>query len=73
MCIDYIKIQSRMFTDAPIFVFVHGGYWQEFSKDLAGFSVPLFVENKIKVITVGYDLCPNGKKLKKILLKILSL
>nr|XP_012214422.1 PREDICTED: kynurenine formamidase [Linepithema humile]XP_012214423.1 PREDICTED: kynurenine formamidase [Linepithema humile] len=47
--------------DAPIFVFIHGGYWQEFSKDLAGFSVPLFVENKIKVITVGYDLCPNVK------------
>ncbi|XP_070155932.1 kynurenine formamidase [Polyergus mexicanus] len=47
--------------DAPIFVFIHGGYWQEFSKDLTGFSVPLFVENKIKVITIGYDLCPNVK------------
>lgn len=47
--------------DAPIFVFIHGGYWQEFSKDLTGFSVPLFVKNKIKVITVGYDLCPNVK------------
>ncbi|XP_072743706.1 kynurenine formamidase [Anoplolepis gracilipes] len=47
--------------DAPIFIFIHGGYWQEFSKDLTGFSVPLFVENKIKVITVGYDLCPNVK------------
>ncbi|TGZ49579.1 putative arylformamidase [Temnothorax longispinosus] len=46
-------------SDAPIFVFIHGGYWQEFSKDVAGFSVPLFVKNKIKVITVGYDLCPN--------------
>ncbi|XP_032666523.1 kynurenine formamidase-like isoform X2 [Odontomachus brunneus] len=45
--------------DAPIFVFVHGGYWQEFSKDLTGFSVPIFVENKIKVITIGYDLCPH--------------
>ncbi|XP_020296875.1 kynurenine formamidase [Pseudomyrmex gracilis] len=47
--------------DAPIFVFIHGGYWQEFSKDLTGFSVPLFIENKIKVITVGYDLCPSVK------------
>ncbi|EFN83095.1 Probable arylformamidase [Harpegnathos saltator] len=45
--------------DAPILVFIHGGYWQEFSKDLTGFSVPLFVKNKIKVITVEYDLCPN--------------
>lgn len=47
--------------DAPIFVFIHGGYWQEFSKDLSGFAVPLFVENKIKVITIEYDLCPNVK------------
>ncbi|XP_018059746.1 PREDICTED: kynurenine formamidase [Atta colombica] len=47
--------------DAPIFIFIHGGYWQEFSKDLTSFSVPLFVKNKIKVITVGYDLCPNVK------------
>jgi len=47
--------------DAPIFIFIHGGYWQEFSKDLSGFSVPLFVKNKIKVITLGYDLCPNVK------------
>ncbi|XP_070524547.1 kynurenine formamidase isoform X2 [Cardiocondyla obscurior] len=47
--------------DAPILVFIHGGYWQEFSKDHAGFSVPLFVKNKMKVITVGYDLCPNVK------------
>lgn len=47
--------------DAPILIFIHGGYWQEFSKDLSGFSVPLFVENKIKVIIVEYDLCPNVK------------
>ncbi|KAL6264469.1 hypothetical protein P5V15_004576 [Pogonomyrmex californicus] len=47
--------------DSPIFVFIHGGYWQEFSKDLSGFSVPLFVQNKIKVITVEYDLCPDVK------------
>lgn len=61
-CILTNHIKTVMYIlDAPIFVFIHGGYWQEFSKDLAGFSVPLFVKNKIKVITVGYDLCPNGK------------
>jgi len=47
--------------DAPIFVFIHGGYWQEFSKNLTGFSVPVLVKNSIKVISVGYDLCPNVK------------
>lgn len=59
-----IMLKQLCISDAPIFVFIHGGYWQEFSKDLAGFSVPLFVKNKIKVITVGYDLCPNGKMIQ---------
>ncbi|KAG7209565.1 hypothetical protein KM043_015642 [Ampulex compressa] len=45
--------------DAPIFVFVHGGYWQEFSKDLACFAVPVLVAKGIKVIVTGYDLCPQ--------------
>ncbi|KAI4501261.1 hypothetical protein M0802_003634 [Mischocyttarus mexicanus] len=48
-------------NDAPVQIFIHGGYWQEFSKDLSGFSVPVLVENKIKVIVVGYDLCPDVK------------
>ncbi|KAJ8672804.1 hypothetical protein QAD02_004064, partial [Eretmocerus hayati] len=45
--------------DAPILVFIHGGYWMEFSKDLSGFVVPNFVSKGIKVIVAGYDLCPN--------------
>ncbi|XP_043668536.1 kynurenine formamidase [Vespula pensylvanica] len=48
-------------NDAPIFIFIHGGYWQELSKDFAGFAVPVLVANKIKVIPIGYDLCPNVK------------
>ncbi|KAI4483283.1 hypothetical protein M0804_008338 [Polistes exclamans] len=47
--------------DAPMLIFIHGGYWQEFSKDFAGFSVPVLVENKIKVAIVGFDLCPDVK------------
>lgn len=47
--------------DSPIFIFIHGGYWQEGSKDFAAFTVPVFVNKGIKVITIGYDLCPNVK------------
>ncbi|XP_076749599.1 kynurenine formamidase [Xylocopa sonorina] len=47
--------------DSPILVFIHGGYWQEGSKDLATFAVPVFVRKGIKVVTIGYDLCPNVK------------
>ncbi|KAF7400996.1 hypothetical protein HZH66_006180 [Vespula vulgaris] len=39
-------------NDAPIFIFIHGGYWQELSKDFAGFAVPVLVANKIKVISI---------------------
>lgn len=46
--------------DAPVCVFIHGGYWQEFHKDFSGFLVKLFVSKGIKVVIVGYDLCPQG-------------
>ncbi|XP_046817266.1 kynurenine formamidase [Vespa crabro] len=48
-------------NDAPVFIYIHGGYWQELSKDFGGFSVPVLVANKIKVVLIGYDLCPNVK------------
>ncbi|CAK9813503.1 Kynurenine formamidase [Anthophora plagiata] len=47
--------------ESPIFLFIHGGYWQEGSKDIAAFAAPIFVRKGIKVITIGYDLCPNVK------------
>lgn len=47
--------------DSPIFIFIHGGYWQEGSKDISAYAAPVFVNKGIKVITIGYDLCPNVK------------
>ncbi|KYN12494.1 hypothetical protein ALC57_15221 [Trachymyrmex cornetzi] len=66
------ELRARFFKfceeDAPIFIFIRGKYWQNFKdswrnigKNLNGFSVPLFVKNKIKVITVGYNFCPNDR------------
>ncbi|CAH0747539.1 unnamed protein product [Diatraea saccharalis] len=44
--------------DAPILVFIHGGYWQELSRDLSRYpALPLY-RCKVKTIVVGYDLCP---------------
>ncbi|XP_063984315.1 kynurenine formamidase [Diachasmimorpha longicaudata] len=48
-------------NDAPVFVFIHGGYWQECSKEFAGFGISALVAEGIKVINVGYDLCPSVK------------
>ncbi|XP_043275781.1 kynurenine formamidase [Venturia canescens] len=46
-------------NDAPILVFIHGGYWQELSKELASFHVESFVSKGIKAYNVGYSLCPT--------------
>ncbi|KAK0172628.1 hypothetical protein PV328_005925 [Microctonus aethiopoides] len=45
--------------DAPVLIFIHGGYWQEFTKNLAAFHVPIPVSKGIKVINIGYNLCPE--------------
>lgn len=45
--------------DSPIMVYVHGGYWQELSKDLSAYPVtPLYKAGILSVI-VGYDLAPQ--------------
>lgn len=48
-----------LLPDAPIHVFIHGGYWQELDKTISAYIVRPLVENGIKVIVVDYDLCPG--------------
>jgi arylformamidase len=45
--------------DAPIIVYVHGGFWQRSNKHTASYAVKPFVENYAKVIVIDFDLCPN--------------
>jgi len=53
-------------SDAPVFVYIHGGYWQLLGKSISAYCVkPLHNEGIISVI-VGYDLAPNGTSYKKI-------
>ncbi|CAD7085982.1 unnamed protein product [Hermetia illucens] len=42
----------------PVVVYIHGGYWQDFSKDISAFWLAPYLENGCRVILVGYDLCP---------------
>lgn len=44
---------------SPFFVFIHGGYWQESSKDGNTFMVQTLAEAGFRVCLIGYDLCPN--------------
>lgn len=52
---------SDLPNDAPVFIYINGGYWQLLNKDYSGFPVPVLVANKIKVITIGHDRCPKVK------------
>ena len=45
--------------EAPLFVFVHGGYWQEGSREINTFMVEPLVEAGCRVALIGYDLCPQ--------------
>lgn len=46
-------------SGAPLFVFVHGGYWQELSKDEAAFAAEDFVAAGISFAALGYGLAPR--------------
>lgn len=45
--------------DAPIIVYVHGGYWQGMNKFTSAYAVKHFVENHAKVFVIDHDLCPD--------------
>ena len=43
----------------PLMIFIHGGYWQELSKNESEFSAKDFVENDIGFAVIDYSLCPT--------------
>lgn len=47
--------------DAPIYIHLHGGYWQKLSRDMSSYMVAPLYKNGIKVFVVGYSLCPKAK------------
>jgi hypothetical protein len=49
------------FQDSPVFVYIHGGYWQMLSKDISAYHVIPLWQAGIRSIVVGYDLTPKGK------------
>ncbi len=52
------------FTDqdnAPLFVFIHGGYWKSRSKDEFGYLANGFIERGVNVATISYPLAPEAR------------
>ena len=46
--------------NAPLFIFIHGGYWQRGDKSIYSFVANSFVNSGIDVALIGYQLCPGA-------------
>ncbi len=55
--LDFFPAASR---DAPLLVFIHGGYWQELSKDESLFAAADCVANGIAFAAINYTLAPHA-------------
>ncbi len=44
--------------NAPVVVFIHGGYWRSLDKSDHSFVAPAFTAQGACVVVVNYDLCP---------------
>lgn len=44
---------------APVLLFIHGGYWRAFDKEMFRFVAERFVEAGAAVVLNNYDLCPH--------------
>lgn len=57
--LDLLVPQERTARRAPLFVFIHGGYWQSLDKrDVRGLG-PAFAARGIAFATLNYALCPD--------------
>lgn len=54
--LDYFPAEG---SDAPLFFFIHGGYWRALDKRDFSFIAPPFVAAGIAVALVNYDLTPT--------------
>ena len=53
--LDIFPTQAK---NAPVVVFIHGGYWRSLDKSDHSFVAPAFTAQGACVVVVNYDLCP---------------
>ncbi|KAL5293411.1 AFMID.2 family protein [Megaselia abdita] len=46
-------------NDKPIFIYLHGGYWQRLNKEVSAYCVSPLAEKGYRVIVMDYNLCPK--------------
>jgi arylformamidase len=56
---QYIDFFPSVEKNAPVLVFVHGGYWQRMDPSFSSFIAPALCGLGFCVAIVGYDLCPD--------------
>ncbi len=47
-------------NNAPLFIFIHGGYWRMLSKNESSFMAPNLVNHGIAVASINYTLAPEA-------------
>ena len=57
---DKLDIFRCGMPNAPLFIFIHGGYWQRGDKSIYSFVAHSFVSSGIDVALIGYQLCPGA-------------
>ena len=55
---ETLDIYPTPSANAPVLVFIHGGYWRSSDKSLHGFVAPSFTAGGALVIVPNYALCP---------------
>lgn len=45
---------------APVFIFIHGGYWKALGKDDSAFMAPALTQEGAIVVVPDYDLAPSA-------------
>ena len=53
--LDIFPVHAK---NAPVVVFIHGGYWRSLDKSDHSFVAPAFTKQGTCVVVVNYDLCP---------------
>jgi len=58
-CLLDIYKPAEVTKGTPVFVFIHGGYWQECSRDVSGHAAESVTKMGAIYVGIGYDLCPR--------------
>ena len=55
---EKLDVFSTTAKNAPVVVFIHGGYWRSLDKSDHSFIAPAFTSAGACVVVPNYDLCP---------------